>query len=229
MAGRPLVLFALAREAAPFLESCRVRGVLVQRSSRLRARVRTAAGALDVGVFGAGAAHAAAALDGEEPTAVIHAGLGGGLSPRLAPGDVVRAVSVRRGGDVLECGPAHAGLAGLAAVRFVTSDAPVDVAGKRSLHEADAGDVVEMESFPVARECAERGIPWTGVRVVGDGLADGIPRAVLDAWDGRRFRVGPIVRRAIFSRGLRRELGALRRDADAAARRLARVLADALC
>lgn len=191
--------------------------------------VRASSSALDVKIFGAGGAHAAGALAGETPSEVIHVGLGGALTTAFARGDVVHASSVRHGDELLEVeSPRRSAFAALPSARIVTSDVPVDAAGKAALHARDAGDVVEMESWPVARACAERGIPWTGLRVIGDALADEIPRPVLDAWDGRRFRIWMIARAAIISGDLRRELGALRRSADAAAARLADVLAASL-
>lgn len=182
----------------------------------------------DVKIFGAGLENAAAALAGEEPEEVVHAGLAGALVPGLARGDVVRAVSVALGEEVVELPLGQVSAAGLTEVRVVTSPVPVDVAGKQKLGEGGQGEVVEMESHPIAAECVRRGVSYLGLRVVGDALDDTVPQCVLDAWDGRRFRILPIARQAIFSASLRRELDALRTSSNEAMETLAAVLADAL-
>jgi adenosylhomocysteine nucleosidase len=170
------------------------------RAEGVRARARLADGSL-LAVSGMGAAAAAAAartLIGAGARALVSFGLAGGLDPALAPGDLCLPRTV--------IGLAADGLAGtelatseswrerlaraLAAQGAIAEGALVSaprviasVADKAALRAASGAVAVDMESLAVALVAAEHHLPFIAARVIVDGAADALPRAVAAAGD----------------------------------------------
>jgi adenosylhomocysteine nucleosidase len=132
------VIFALGREAAPFLR--------LAKRDRLPVRVSVSG----MGRYAARSAAERTCAVEQPPQLVIAAGFCGALRPDLRVGDVV-VESKGTGGRVLTV------------PRLVA-----DPAEKRSLHAETGADVVDMESTAVAEVCAARGIPFLAVRAVSD-------------------------------------------------------------
>ncbi len=127
-------------------------------------------------VGGANAAAIAARLIIQlRPDAVLFMGTCGSLRADLKKGDVVAASEIVNGdlnlskfnADLpiqtiaLEAGPAS-----LRPARFYSASAFVDESGKTAL--VGKGDVVEMESFAIARLCQELGVPVWVIKAVSD-------------------------------------------------------------
>jgi adenosylhomocysteine nucleosidase len=185
------VIFALNREAAPFLR-------LVKRD-RLPVRVH-------ISGMGADAARMAAeraCATNRPPRLVIAAGFCGGLRTDLRIGEVV-VESKGAGGRVLTVS------------RLVS-----DPAEKQSLHVETGADVADMESAAVAEVCAARGIPFLAVRAVSDTadmalsprLAELIAGGSVSPWKAARA----VVRQPLLLGEFRR----LARDTKCAAEELA--------
>jgi 4-hydroxy-3-methylbut-2-en-1-yl diphosphate reductase len=112
---------------------------------------------------------------GLQPDAVVVAGVAGGLDPALRPGDVVVASEVRgpAGRTVLRAGaPLVAELRRLG-LRvhhgpILTRDTVVGGCDEREQLFNTGALAVDMESAPVARSFASRGVPVAVVRVVVD-------------------------------------------------------------
>ncbi|MCB9832194.1 MAG: hypothetical protein H6807_06925 [Planctomycetes bacterium] len=218
-ADPPLLLVAMKEEAQAFPSCQRDAGRDFLRVGGVRHELL---------ISGPGAGSVIEALAGRSPSAILQVGFAGALRPDFAPGELYRVVSVRRGPEVIpvEPAPIHAALPDLPAARLVTAPAPLGAADKAVMRGHDAGDLVDMESAQVLDHCRLNGIPWTGIRVVSDALADEIPACVQEAFDGRRFRLAPILRAFITSGRSRRDLLALRRRARLCSQRLASCLFD---
>jgi adenosylhomocysteine nucleosidase len=128
-------------------------------------------------------------------------GVAGALAPRMRPGDLVIAESVRDGARRLTCDPVWRAaisdrLRGLvdngdfepgteAAIRradIVTVDAPVaDPAAKAALFAATGGAAVDMEAAIIARAAARRGLPFAVLRAIADPAHRPLPPAALVA------------------------------------------------
>ncbi len=148
---------------------------------------------------------AARVVADEEPRLVVSCGFCGALDPRLEPGDLVLATSVRdEGGDWL-----GASAALLSAARRALSPLPVyegavlcttavaaTPAEKRAL-AAPGTLAVDMETHPVARAAAQARIPWLSVRAVVDSLTEGLPGFVREPRQGYAV---PALRHALSAR-----------------------------
>jgi adenosylhomocysteine nucleosidase len=177
----PLILMALPEEAQ-----------ILRRA--LAARVPAPA---ELRVFGAGPLNAARALEGVRERPVIHAGFAGGLRPRTKVGELFL---IRRARDVhgeidiaREAVSAEFASRGARPADIRSVAAPLDAVMKSRLAVEGHSDLVDMETATVARAAAAQGCPYTGLRIVSDGLADEIPLCVLRSWDGERFRIGKIL------------------------------------
>jgi nucleoside phosphorylase len=126
------------------------------------------------------------------------AGCAGGLTDGLATGDLVVADGIvpldaaggagsRLAVDAARLADALAA-AGIRAARGDLVSSPVVLATVEAKRAAAACGalVVEMESAAIAAEAARRGIPFHGLRVVLDGVAEAIPGtpALVDATTG---------------------------------------------
>jgi nucleoside phosphorylase len=158
------VLFALHREARPFLH--RLRGVEAVREAPCPAW--RAEGELLVLVTGMGRAATERALDwllAQAPRQVISAGYCGSLVAEVRVGDVF---------------PSCAG-------ELVSVDRPVmTIPERRELHQRTGAVVVDMESATVARRCEAAGVTCRCLRVVSDDFASPLPADLLPAFEGER-------------------------------------------
>jgi adenosylhomocysteine nucleosidase len=229
----PCVVFALQREAKPFLR--RLRGVRKDASAPWRGWLGRAAEGLAVRVMlcGVGKWSARGMLGkwletAAPPPLLIAAGFAGALTPELHAGDIVRpAEIVDEDGQVW---PVR-GLPG-AAGRMVTHThmigQPVD---KQALGQRWGASAVDMESAEIARLCAERGIPFGCVRVISDRMQDALSPKLLVLLEGHSRREVSL-RRVLWevakSPRFAVELARLARTTGRAARRLADALASEL-
>lgn len=210
----PILLVAMKEEAQAF----------PRRREGGRAMVDVAGRAHELLICGVGEA-ATAALDGRRPKAILQVGFAGALRPDLEEGALLRIVALRRGMIRHDLdGAALEGFAALPSATLVTAPAPLGAADKARMHADRAGDLVDMESFHVFNHCRREGIPWRGIRVVSDTLAQDLPEFLRRSWDGRRFRLAPILSAFLLDRRARREILELRDGA----RRLSARLAEAL-
>lgn len=115
-------------------------------------------------------------VDGHRPRAVISAGFAGGLVADLGRGCVVAPRSaVRPGARSID----------LAAIESIVPGRPLTIATvdrvistiaeKQRLASETAADVVDMETWAVAREALDAGVPCRCLRVVSDAAADTLP------------------------------------------------------
>ncbi len=164
------------------------------KSEAAAVRASMQAGGLDetkvkIGVSGANAARAeeiAQEFLDAGASAIVSAGLCGGLDPALHTGDVIlgeRVVSAQ--GDIViadkrlsaaadKFGPRHVAIFG--------SDEIVDsVEKKQALFRRYAAETVDMESHGAARAAAKAEIPFIAIRVVADGHDRALPKAALRA------------------------------------------------
>lgn len=152
-------------------------------------------------VGGAGVAQATRAcrllIDGHRPRLVISAGFAGGLNPHLARGSLIRPCRALRPGDqpvVLQQSTADAAKSGH---DIVTVDEVVHgVDAKHRLAEDTGADIVDMETWAVAREAGRAGLPCLGLRVVSDAAADSLPGEITRLAEARSpwHRIGLAIR-----------------------------------
>jgi hypothetical protein len=171
-------------------------------------------------VVGPGAKRMPADLDRDKPSGVILAGIGGGLDPSLRCGDVVIdemsdlktiALPYRRGGIYT-------------ADRIIATPEQ-----KREALEKTGAIVVDMETAIVRERAKQLGVPFLGVRVVGDGAGDTLNPIVLTLIDERgRAKLGTVAAAMIRHPMLLRDLIHLRRTAKVALQSLGRAMREIL-
>jgi adenosylhomocysteine nucleosidase len=142
-----------------------------------------------IGVSGASAERAETIAQGfldAGASAIISAGLCGGLDPSLKCGDVVlgeRVVS--DSGDIVIADKKLAVAADKFSPKRVAifgSDEIVDSAGKKkALFDRYAAETVDMESHGAARAAARAEVPFVAIRVVADASTRALPKAALRA------------------------------------------------
>ena len=115
-----------------------------------------------------------------QPSICISAGLAGSLSKEHRRGDVIVArniVELESGRTVMADHDLlkHAESCGSATIqRMITSSSMIlSAEGKRRL--GNMGEAVEMESFEVASEAADRGIPAIAIRAISDEVDEDLP------------------------------------------------------
>ncbi len=146
----------------------------------------------DVTVIAGGgdAGKLAAAIEAAAPRAqgILSFGVAGGLSPKLAPGDLLVADCIvapdgtRRDTDVVWRRKIASKLGTLAKsapwLAFAGVDQPLaDVAGKAALFRASGAATVDMESHIVAEAAARHGLALAAIRVVTDPAGRALPHA----------------------------------------------------
>lgn len=232
------IVAALPIEVAPF--QARLRNVRKYISSRHTIIEGDCGGKL-VALIVAGVGGPAARrgtellLAGHRPRWLIAAGFGGALAPEWERNDAVlvtRLVSddVTAPGldiDLSLPGPSE-GRGRVQSGRLVTVSRIIrTVAEKAELRARTRADVVDMESYPVAALCAQRGVRFLGVRVISDEATTDLPPGILTILGPTgSFRLGAAVG-AIWRRpSSLKELWSLREHAHQAADRLGVVLAE---
>lgn len=150
--------------------------------------------------LGAENAYAAASwLVSQGVSALIGAGLAGGLCPGLKAGQLVVAKSILTLIDCGKCrkpwmpdpaGVAHARAAlasegvSVACGTLVTApEAVLTVAGKESLFRQTRALAVDMESAGIARAAEENHLPFFIMRAICDPAEEAVPRALSDCLD----------------------------------------------
>lgn len=237
----PCLLFALHREAQPFLRACRRRQRLADAPCPAHV-CEFEKGTTLLLETGAGSAHVEQALawlldeamlDGSpyRPQAIISAGYSGALQEDLAVGDVVLATEVLDengnrwpGEAVFRERPIslHRGRL-LCASRLIG-----DPAEKQRLGQQHAALAVDMESAFIARQCQERGIPFGVVRVISDTLHTPLSPRLLSLLQRERPSLWRLFLGLLTSPALALELCRLARDTKLAAERLATALEELL-
>ena len=176
---------------------------------------------------------AGALCDAVRPSALIGAGVAGGLSPRLFAGSLVASRRI-----VSESGEAarpderllaRAVAAGAAAATFVTVSRPVVAASARAklARDVGAGDpaAVDMESAGWSRAAAARGIPFLAVRAISDRFDEDLPDYLGDCvGEDGGIRRAAVVRRALAHPSTIPTLWRMRRRVGEAAAALAEFL-----
>ncbi len=224
---RPLILFAMKEEMASLRLSCSEVGWNLSRDGH-RSVLNLGCISYDVVVTGPGRMNICDALSGLHPAAIINPGFAGSINPSFQLGDVARIDGVRCGSQSQTIDMSYLPTPTLRDARIVTVPEPLGAKDKRKMHEDGAGDLIDMETYHVLQFCQDRGIPYFGLRAVSDDLTDELPRVLKDSFDGRRFRLLPIVMKGILSRSTRQELLKLRRHSQLAARKLALALIGSL-
>jgi len=184
----------------------------------------------------AAAARCARSLVDEGATALVSWGMAGGLDPALTPGTIFLPDTVistagaalatagpwreRLGAAVIDHHPVHGG-------RLLTSARAVgSLADKATLFRETGAVAVDMESSAVAEVAQAHQLPFIAVRVIVDGAADALPRAVTAAADSEGHlqiwrllgalartpgELGPLLRLAGRYRAANRSLAAVAR------------------
>lgn len=142
---------------------------------------------LHTGVGSQAAEHAIrSSLDTGRYSQVVISGFAGGLSDDLAVGDLITTIE----GDSKK----HAAVGLAKTVRLIESDHILDdPAGKRAFAASTGAEAVDMESTTILKECVQRGVPVTVLRVISDDARSSlvVPPAILsDA--ARRPIIGTI-------------------------------------
>ena len=178
------IIFALAVEADPF--AARVSGSVSTQAGGLTIHAGSLAGRQIVWVVaGAGeerAAHAAGLLiDGHRPHCIVSPGFAGGLVENLPRGSLTTPHRVlRRGHEPIDLAPwPENPLASPTATTLLTADTiastPLE---KRALAQATGADLVDMETWGVARRARAAGLECHSLRVISDAVADQLPPEV---------------------------------------------------
>lgn len=115
-------------------------------------------------------------IEGHRPGLIVSAGFAGGLAAGIERGRVVSPVQAIRAGQ--EAIPlADAAVSGVAkAGAIVTIDHVACTAHEKQSLAATGADLVDMESWGVARAARAAGLDCVGLRVVSDTASDELPR-----------------------------------------------------
>ena len=181
------VLFALPIEARAFLAK-------VSEDDRLdlsfhACKALVGGRQVFIGITGMGCRNSeiqtAELLSKAQPSALLFAGFGGALDPKLKPGDLVAADSVIFASDTgMREYPAHQTLLDSAANstcstlhgRILTTDHIIHTPEEKAdLWENQKCSVVDMESGPAADVAARFGVPFLAVRSIIDTAFDVLP------------------------------------------------------
>ena len=174
----------------------------------------------ELAVIGPGAKRMPENLDLNNSRGVILAGIAGGLDPMLQCGDVV----IDESSD-LKCGeiPYRRG-------KIHTADRIIATPQqKQDILEKTGALVVDMENAIVRRRANEMGIPFFGLRVVGDCASDALDPIVLSLIDENgRPKIGAVASALLRRPMLLRDLLRLRSTAKIALQSLSRCVAQVL-
>jgi adenosylhomocysteine nucleosidase len=184
----------------------------------------------------AAAARCATSLVDDGATALVSWGMAGGLDPRLTPGTIFLPDMVisTAGGALATALPWRERLAAAVTThhpviggRLLTSARAVgSLTDKAALFRETGAAAVDMESVAVAEVAQAHELPFIAVRVIVDGAADALPRAVTAAADSEGHlqiwrllgalartpgELGPLLRLAGRYRAANRSLAAVAR------------------
>lgn len=137
-------------------------------------------------------------------TALLSAGVAGGLDPALGPGTLILADSVvAAGGNAVATDTGWRVRLGtkfpVVTGAIAESPAPLGSAAEKAALRARTNAVaVDMESYGVARAAIHAGVPFLAVRAIADTSRDTLPRAALagTAPDGT-VRAAPVLREVL--------------------------------
>ena len=239
---RTVVVAAIPEEISPLLG--RLNGRSVMRLPLLEGRARGSADVtlgdlagqpVAVLVTGDGARRAragtAAILRALPVRRMLVIGLGGGLSPELAPGDLIlaRAVVAEDGArfEAPEATEAAAEAAGARLGTVLTVDRLVlGAEEKRHLREeavpSSEACLLDLESFHCAAAAQEAGVPWAVIRAVNDTASEDLPEYLYDcAGPGGEIRRAAVLRHAARHPSVVPELFRMRSRVDLCAEALA--------
>ena len=211
-----VVLFAVEREAKPFLRSCRdARAISSDRWLCDKGR-------LLVEIVGVGKPSARSNVEallatGCRPQQIIVAGFAGALRGGLAVGDVIVAAEVvdESGGRWPTTWPDERN------GRVLTTDRMIgEPALKTELGIKHAADIVEMESSAVAEVCVRHGIPFGCVRVVSDDVSKPLSKRLMGLVESGRVRIIRVLWEVLRSPGMGIELVRLAKQTRMAAEKL---------
>jgi adenosylhomocysteine nucleosidase len=140
------------------------------------------------GMGGELAAVAAHRLAEAGVSALLSFGLAGGLDPALDAGRVVLP------SEVISLGGARVATCAEWRGRMARTIADLEpVADKAMLFRETGAAAVDMESLAIARVAAVYDLPFLAVRVIVDGAAEALPRAVAAAGRSGRLRILPLI------------------------------------
>jgi adenosylhomocysteine nucleosidase len=218
------ILFALHREAAPFLRR-------LPRPLRIPGESCPAwrCDSLLILETGVGQQRCLAALrwlldsDLPRPREVICAGFAGALEPGWTVGDVLFA------DDIIDAGgqrwnTADRGGGGRRGGLLTMPTMIGDPDEKRRLGLKHRAVAVEMESAAAARFCQEQGLPFRGIRAISDDVSTTLSPRLLDLLGGARVSIPRLILGVLRQPGLIGELRRLARDTRIAAANLATAL-----
>lgn len=132
-------------------------------------------------VAGAGPERAARAcrllIDGHRPGLIVSAGFAGGLTVGIARGRAVSPLlAIRAEQESIPLMDVAAGGIAKAAAIITIDHVAVTAHEKQSLAAMTGAELVDMETWGVARAAREAGLECVGLRVVSDSLSDELPR-----------------------------------------------------
>jgi len=136
-------------------------------------------------------------IDGHGPRFVISAGFAGALSPHLVRGSVVRPTQAMRQGDDPVDLQRSSSADDARTLRIVSVDQVVHtVEAKRRLAEDTHAELVDMETWGVAREARQAGLPCLCLRAVSDAATDAMPSEITQLTEARSpwRRIGTAIR-----------------------------------
>ncbi|MBI3412087.1 MAG: hypothetical protein HY040_27465 [Planctomycetes bacterium] len=237
----PCILFALARESRPFLKSFPGRRRIRPAPFRAWLCERASASVL-VLETGVGPQQARSALEWVlnkphvkdriyTPDFLLFAGFAGALSPDLQAGDLVLADAVADVDGNLwpttwPC-PSASHLDQLPLRRGTILTTPYlvsDPRDKRRLGDEHRALAVDMESATIARVCAERGMPFRILRAVSDDAYTPVSPDLAAVLAKGRVAWGRLIGALLRRPALMKEMVALSRTTQLAARNLAQAL-----
>lgn len=173
------IVFALPVEAGRFADRVRdVRRIEAAGLALCQGLLHDQAVAWVVGGVGIERAARACRLlvDGHRPRVVVSAGFAGALAADIPRGGVVRPqVSVRAGADALALAPTGSDEAGRRLTIATADRIAATVAEKQRLAAETGADLVDMETWAVARAALDAGVPCRCVRVVSDAATESLP------------------------------------------------------
>jgi adenosylhomocysteine nucleosidase len=216
----PLIVSALPAEQKVLKRRLRARGTLSAWTTERGGR--TIRGL----VTGDGAARAARGLSGrlEGTTGLVIVGIGGGLSPDLATGDLVFGRRLRDADDpdfVMELARPPKADGTFVSAPEIVARAEDKTALWRRLG-APPRAIVDLESVAYARLATARGLPVIALRVVSDAADEDLPDLIPRAADAEgSVRAWRVALGAVGRPGTWRDLGRLARRLSVAAETLA--------